>query len=81
MPLAKPSAAVQCCWVTACLYEEQIFIGAIAVTQGYCEPDLQTSTEQWGVHFALISIEVPCCWVTASLYEGQISTGVIAVTG
>ena len=81
MHLAKPSAAVQCCWVTACLYEEHLFIGAIAVTQGYCEPDLQSSTEQWGVHFALISIEVHWCWVTASLYEGQISIGVIAVTG
>ena len=69
MHFTKTSAAVQDCWVIAHLYEQQIFIGAIAVTQGYCEPDLQSSTEQWGVHFALTSAAVQGCWVTAHLYE------------
>ena len=46
MHFTKTSAAVQWCCVTAHLYEQQIFLGATAVTQGYCEPDLQSSTEQ-----------------------------------
>ena len=33
------------------MYEEQTFIGVIAVTQVCCEPALQSSTEQRGLHF------------------------------
>ena len=66
--------------VTAHLYEEQISVGVIAVTQVSCEPVLQSSTEQWGMQFALPSAAVHCYWVTAHLYEEQISVGVIAVT-
>ena len=75
-----PSAAVHLSWFTAQLYEEQISIGVIAVTQACCEPVLQSSTEQWGMHFALPSAAVHLSWFTAHLYEEQISIGVIAVT-
>jgi hypothetical protein len=40
---------------------------------------LQSSTEQWGLHFALNRAAVHWCWVTAHLYEEQISLGVTAV--
>ncbi len=68
------------CWLTAHLYEEQISIGAIAVTQACCEPVLQSTTEQWGMHVALISAAVLMSWINANLYEEQISIGAIAVT-
>ena len=45
----------------------------------HLEPVLQSSTEQWGLHFALKRAAVRWCWVTAHLYEGQISIGVFAV--
>jgi len=41
---------------------------------------LQSSTEQWGLHFAMSSATLHWCCVTAHLYEEQISIGVIAVT-
>ena len=46
------ATVLQCnwCWVTAHLYDQQIFIGVIAVTQGCCQAVLQSSTEQWEVH-------------------------------
>ena len=72
LELAKNSVAVHWCWVTAHLYEEQIFIGVIAVIQACCKPVLQSSNEQWGLHFALNSVAVHWCWVTAHLYEEQI---------
>ena len=68
----KEQCAVHWCWVTAHLYEEQIFIGVIAVIQACCKPVLQSSNEQWGLHFALNSVAVHWCWVTAHLYEEQI---------
>ncbi len=77
---SKTSVAVHWCWVTAQLHEKQIFIGAIAVTQGYCEPVMQSSTEQWGVHFCKTSVAVHWCWVTAQLYEQQIFVDAMAVT-
>ncbi len=80
MHFAKTSAAVRWCWVTAHLYEQQISIGAIAVTQACCEPVLQSTTEQWGMHIAQTSAAVLSSWLTAHLYEEQISTGAIAVT-
>ena len=80
MNFAQISAAVHCCWLTAHLYEEQISIGVIAVTQTCCEPVLQSSTEQRGMHFAQISAAVHSSWLTAHLYEGQVFTGVIAKT-
>ena len=52
----------------------------IAVTQASCEPELQSSTEQWKMPFALPSAAVHGYWVTAYLYQEQISMGVIAVT-
>ncbi len=58
MHLAQTSVAVHLSWPTAHLYEEQISIGAIAVTQACCEPVLQSTTEQWEMHFALISAAV-----------------------
>ncbi len=45
-----------------------------------CEPVLQSSTGQWGMHFALSSAAVQWCWVTAHLYEEEIFTGVFAAT-
>jgi len=68
------------CWLTAHLYEEQIFAGVNAVTQACCEPVLQSTTEQCGVHFAQTSAAVYFCWLTAHLYEEQISIGLIAMT-
>ncbi len=50
------------------------------MTQACCEPVLQSTTEQWGMHFALISAAVLLSWLTAHLYEEQISTGAIAMT-
>ena len=80
MHFALPSAAVHLSWFTAHLYEEQISIGVIAVTQACCEPVLQSSTEQWGMHLALPSAAVHLSWFFAHLYEEQVSIGVIAVT-
>ena len=86
-PLAvgKVCCPEKCCsamvsWVTAQLYEEQTFPCVIAVTQACCEPVLQSSTEQWGMLFALTSTAVHFCWLTAHLYEEQISTGITAGT-
>ncbi len=78
--LARINAAVHRCWITAHLSEQQIFIGAVAVTQGCCEPVLQSSTEQCGVHLARTNAAVHCCWVTAHLSEQQIFIGANAVT-
>ncbi len=80
MHLAKTSAAEHCCWVTAHLYEQQIFVSVTAVTQACCEPALQSSTGQWGMHLAKTSAAEHCCCVTAQLYEQQIFIGVTAVT-
>ena len=44
-----------------------------------CKPVLQSSTEQWGLQFALNSVAVHWCWLTAHLYEEQMSLGVVAV--
>ena len=49
---AQGSAAVYWCWVSAELYEEQTFIGVIALAQACCEPFSQSRTEQWGLQFA-----------------------------
>ena len=76
---ALSRAAVHWGWVTAHLYAKQISLGVIAVTQACCEPVLQSSTKQWGLHSALSRAAVLWCWVTAYLYEQQITTGVIAV--
>ena len=80
MHFAKASAAVHWCWVTAHLYEQQIFIGVIAVTQACCEPDLKSSTGLCGMQFAKTSAALHWCWVTAHLHEQQMFIGVIAVT-
>ncbi len=80
MHLANTSAAVHWWWVTAHLREQQIFIGAIAVPQGCCEPVLQSNTDQWRVHFTKTSVAVHRCWATTHLYEQQSLIGVIAVT-
>ncbi len=58
MHFARTIAAVHWYWVTAHLYEQQICTGAIAVTQACCESVLQSSTEQWGMHFAKTSAAV-----------------------
>ncbi len=47
--------------------------------QACCKPVLQSSSEQWGMHFAENSVAVFWCWVTAHLYEEQISIDVLAV--
>ncbi len=60
--------------------EEQMSIGAIAVTQACSEPGLQSTTEQWGMHFAQTSGAVQFCCLITHLYEEQISKGAIAVT-
>ena len=77
---AQTSAAVHLSRLTAHLYEQQISIGLVAVTQACCEPVLQSNTEQWGLHFAQNSVAVHLSWLTAHLSEQQISIGVIAVT-
>jgi len=77
---AKTSAAVPWWWVTAHLDEQQIFIGVFAVTQGCCQPVLQSSTAQWSMHFAKTSAAVPWWWVAAHLYEEQMFINVAAVT-
>ncbi len=58
---SQTSVAVHFCWLTAYLYEDQISIGAIAVTQACCEPVLQSSTERWEVHFSQTSAAVHFC--------------------
>jgi len=73
------SVAVHWCWVTAHLYEHQIFIGAPAVMQASCEPALQSSTELCRQRSALNSVAVHWCRVTAHLNEEQIFIGVVAV--
>ena len=50
------------------------------MTQDCCEFVLQSTTAQWGMHFAQTSAAVHLYWLTAHLYEDQISIGVIAVT-
>jgi hypothetical protein len=80
MHFAQTSAAVHWWWVTAHSYEQQIFIGVIAVTHASCEPVLQSSTGERVGHFAKTSAAVHWWWVTAHLYEQQIFIGVIAVT-
>ncbi len=50
------------------------------MTQASCEPVLQNTTQQWGMHIAQISAAVHFCWLSAHLYEEQISVGAIAVT-
>ena len=44
-----------------------------------CKPVMQSSIDQWGLHFALNSVAVQWCWVSAYLCEEQIFIGVIAV--
>ena len=67
MQFAQSCVAVHFCKLTAHLYEEQISIGAIAVTQACCEPVLQSTTEQWGMHFAQTIAAVHFGWLTAHL--------------
>ena len=69
MHFAFISAPVHLSLLFAHLYEEQISIGAVAVTQACCEPVLQSTTEQWRIHFAMISAAVHLSWLTAHLYE------------
>ena len=64
----QTSAAVHLCCITVQLYEQQISIGVIAVAQACSEPDLQSSTEQWGAYFALRS-DMHC-----STPQGKISS-------
>ena len=52
----------------------------MVVTQGYCEPVLQSSTEQWGVHSSKTSVAVHWSWVSAHLFEQQVFIGAMAVT-
>ncbi len=61
------------------MYEEQVFIVVFAAVHARGKPVLQSSTNQWGLHFALISVSVQGCWVTAHVYEEQIFIGVFAV--
>jgi len=71
---------VQWCWVTAQLYEQQIFTGVFAVTQACWQPVVHSSTGKWCMLFAKNSAAMQWCWVTAQLYEQQIFIGVFAVT-
>jgi len=52
MRFAQTSVALDLSWLTAHLYEEQFSIEAVARIQACCEPVLQSTTEQWGMHFA-----------------------------
>lgn len=55
--LPKTSAGVDWCWVAAQLYDQEIFAGVSALTYACCQPALQSSTEQWKIHFA----HTQCC--------------------
>ena len=44
-----------------------------------CEAVLQSSTEQWGLQFALSTAAVQFCWVSAHLNEMHFTIGAIAV--
>ncbi len=66
-------------WVTSHLYGEQISIAVFAVSQGCCQPVLQSSTEQWVMQFAKSSAIVHWVWETSRLYGEQMSIGVFAV--
>ena len=46
----------------------------------YCEPVLQSSTQQWGIHFAKTSTAEHWWWITAHMHEHQIFTAVFAMT-
>ncbi len=51
------------------------------MAQACCQPvTLQSSTEQWGLPFALNTAAVRCCRVTAELHEKQHFLGLIAMT-
>ena len=50
------------------------------MAQACSEPDLQSSTEQWGAYLALSRAAVHWCCITVQLYEEQLSLGVFAVT-
>jgi len=81
MHCAQTSVALHLSCLTAHPYEEQISIVAIAVTHACCEPVLQSTTEQWGMHSAAqTSAALHLSWFTAHLYAEQISIGVIAAT-
>ena len=68
---------MHCWWVAADLYQKQIFTRVIASTQACWKPALQSSTQQWGLHFALNIVAVHCWWVSADLYQKQIFICVI----
>ncbi len=55
-------------------------IGVFAVPHGCCQPVLQSSTQHWGVLFAISSAAVHWLWGTAHVYGEQMSIGVFAVT-
>jgi len=58
MHFAKCRVSLHWSCIIADLYEQQIFTGVIAVSQGCCQPVLQSSLEQWGMHFAKNSAAV-----------------------
>ena len=67
-------------WSLDTCMKSRILIGVFAETQACCQAGLQSSTEQWGMHFAVNSAAVPWSLVSAHLYEEQVSIGVFAVT-
>ncbi len=80
MHIAKNSAAMHGFCIIADLCEQQIIIGEIAVSQGCCQPVLQSSIVQWRMHVAKSSVAVHWFCITADLYEQQIIIGVNAVS-
>ncbi len=80
MHFAKNSAAVHWFCIPADLCKQQIIIGVIAVSQGCCQPVLQSSIVQWRMHFAKNSAAVHWFSIIADLYEQQIIIGVYAVS-
>ncbi len=80
MHFAKNSVAVHWFCITADLYEQQIIIGVNAVSQGCCQPVLQSSIVQWRMHFAKNTAAVHWFCIPADLCEQQIIIGVIAVS-
>ncbi len=79
MHFAQTSAALHFCWLTAHLYEEQISIGVIAVTQACCEPVCRAALNSGECIFAQTRAAVHFCCLTAHMYEEQVSTGAIAM--
>ena len=79
MHFAHVSAAVHLCWLTAHLYEQQIFTLLFQSHKHAVSLFCRATLDQWGMPFALSNAAECWCWLTAHLYEQQTFTGVFPV--